>query len=346
VLIVNLRPPDLAGELRRAVSHADEIWVVSAYVTPGACADVGLEEQAARKPVRVVVGRASEDGAYRPTLQYLMHLDSVASRAGGGVRAAAPPSHAKVYCFRRAGAAEAFVGSANLTEHGLSEWHECVLRIGDPLASAVISEATSLYSAGIPISRCPVIKLAAPPGRAFLSPLDPQDAVRAALGARPAAAPSLSQSVTISLLNRAGHVPSRSGLNWWNGRGRPRHEDEAYVHLPAEVVRSGAAALVFGDDAPGTLFTGVTHTGHQLDMMLQGSQPVGPGGRVAAKQITSAGDTHSFGTWILRTVLGVPTGSLVTDSHLHSYGRTDITFCRVGQDPATRRPVVFIDFSV
>jgi HKD family nuclease len=345
VLIVNLRPPDLAGELRRAVSHADEIWVVSAYITPGACADVGLEAEAARKPVRMVVGRASAEGIYRPTLQYLMHLNSVAGKTGGGVRAAAPPSHAKIYCFRRSGVTDAFVGSANLTEHGLSEWHECVLRIGDPLAATVLSEADSLYTSGLPLNRCPVISVTKPArGRASLSSLDPQDAVPSATP--PAVLSSPSQSITISLLNRAGHVSPASGLNWWNGKGRPRHPDEAYIRLPAEVVKSGAAAAVFGSDAPGAVFKAVTHTGAQFDMKLEGSQPVGPSGRVAAKQITSAGDTHSFGTWLLRTILGVPRGTLVTDAHLASYGRSDITFCRVGRDVASGMPVVFIDFSV
>jgi hypothetical protein len=347
VVIVNTPGPTLAETLVPESRTADSIWIASGYVSVQGCKILRLRKTARDKRVHLVVGRAMEDGLTRSAKVYLSILDEEAGREGGGVRIAQPCSHAKMYCFQK-GAGDhwsedsaAFVGSSNLTPHGLEQWHEGTIRVGTASSQSVYEEIQRLYDAGRPVTDAPPRREPTPqarPGRTEPVTIVPEP-VPAEGG------PEL--GLRMSLLQRDETVPLRSGLNWWNAEGRPRHSDEAYLPLRVEVVRSGEARLVFGSVRPGTRFQAIFHDGSTMEMSLQGTQPVVlADGRTieSAKQITSADNTHDFGTWILRRILQVDPGQVVTREILETYGRTDILFQGVGTAP-DGSATVFVDFT-
>lgn len=344
MLIVNTRGQSLLEVLNSVVSRARALHIVAGYVSPGGCELLRLRNLAGSVQVKLVVGRAVAEGLPRSTRAYLMVLDQEATRLGGGVRLASPPSHAKIYCVTvdesTDASIHAFVGSSNLTENGLRDWHECMVSTTGPDALAARDEAERLFSTGRPLAEARLTdqSLLHPlPGRARGIPLAPE----------PGASPT-DLELRLSFLTRMGELGEASGLNWWHAGGRDRHPDEAYVPLRSADVRSGLVERVFGSSLPGTRFRAVFHDGTEMEMMLQGQQLVrlqnGETVR-AAKQITSAGNTYEFGTWILRRILGIPYGQVVRLQDLIAYGRTDITFRRIGTD-SNNNAIVFVDFSV
>jgi hypothetical protein len=78
-------------------------------------------------------------------------------------------------------------------------------------------------------------------------------------------------------------------------------------------------------------------------MSLEGNGPV-LGGEQQAKQISSFGDKRRFGYWILRRMLRLPEGTLVTLALLLAYGRTDIGLYRLSENPLTHEVTVLLDF--
>lgn len=142
---------------------------------------------------------------------------------------------------------------------------------------------------------------------------------------------SQSPSLSISLLNRFGQVPERSGLNWWNAGGRPRKLDEVYIPLPRHY--AGEAAVVFGGTVVGTRFHAyLVSTDEWITLRLEGT--VDRENRLA-KQIASDGDKTRLGSWLLRDCLQLPARHVVTARDLLTYGNTSVTFVRQGTDSRT-----------
>jgi hypothetical protein len=52
-----------------------------------------------------------------------------------------------------------------------------------------------------------------------------------------------------------------------------------------------------------------------------------------------------LGKWILRDILKIPAGTVVTKEMLEAYGRTHVGIYRDGADP-TGKPTLYVDFSV
>jgi hypothetical protein len=147
-------------------------------------------------------------------------------------------------------------------------------------------------------------------------------------------------TMTLSLLDRSGKVPEKSGLNWWNGGGRNRHVDEAYIRLPKAM--KDQAAQVFGSNTAGTKFHAyLAATDEWIELQLEG---VADEATQLAKQISSARNKRDLGRWFLRDRLGLPARALVTLQGLQAHGRTDVTFTRIGTDPKTGWAQVRVDF--
>lgn len=146
--------------------------------------------------------------------------------------------------------------------------------------------------------------------------------------------------LTLSLLNRQGQVSERSGLNWWNAGGRPRKLDEVYIPLPSH--HGIAGAEVFGGNVAGTRFHAwLVSTNEWLILRLEGTSR---GESRQAKQITSDGNKCLLGYWMLRECLQVPVRHVVTLQDLEAYGRTYVTFTRMGTDPQTGWARVEVSF--
>jgi len=336
MLYTNRHGQKMVDALRDALGGASSAWLLSAYVGPDACNQIGLEERGRDIPVRLVVGRALTDGLPRETLTYLRWLEGSLSVGGGGIRAADPPFHSKAYCFDlRNGGRVAWIGSSNLSGNGLDRWTEAnVSPLDDRTMEELANEANSAWHTAVRISSDKIPIVERPPPAKKDRPRRSQD-VEDPIPVEPNAdgVPGL----RVTLLNPStGEVQDRSGLNWAFGRGRPRDPDEALVALRAAQLE--AARPVFGSIQPRTRFTALTHDGQTLSMMLEGGRPE------AAKNICSADDKTILGNWILRQVLSHPRDTPIRREHLERYGRTDLGFYRIGTDPETGRALIFMDF--
>ena len=109
-----LRTGELSSRFEKRLEWAAEVDIAVAWVT--SCdAVAALIESAADTKVRIAVGLSGN--ATDPSA-----LKSLADTEGVALRIAKPPRngifHWKYYCFRRAGEATCWVGSANLTRAG------------------------------------------------------------------------------------------------------------------------------------------------------------------------------------------------------------------------------------
>ncbi|MDD9980703.1 MAG: phospholipase D family protein, partial [Gammaproteobacteria bacterium] len=109
-----LRTGELTWRFEKHLEWATEVDIAVAWVT--SCdAVAALIESAADTKVRIALGLSGN--ATDPSA-----LESLASAEGVALRIAEPPRngifHWKYYCFRRAGEATCWIGSANLTRAG------------------------------------------------------------------------------------------------------------------------------------------------------------------------------------------------------------------------------------
>lgn len=101
-------------------------------------------------------------------------------------------------------------------------------------------------------------------------------------------------------------VPQKSGLNQWNAGGRRRDPDEVYIPIP-KVVHERFPGFFPDKDCP-------------FELLL-------PDGEVMSAKLCQAGSkalmsnpNSALGRWILRRVLHVPEGRMVTMDDLASFG--------------------------
>lgn len=325
--LVENRKIKLVDRLSERLASSTEFLIASAYISPGACERLSLLSYAKKIPVRIALGRAHAEGLPSTTKNYLRSLHMVAAEKGGGVRVAIGAGfHSKIYC----GSEAAFAGSSNLTDHGLESWREATWEFADPSAvGALRSEAGSLYDSGVDFDEvfdqirvAEVRTIRASQGdSSIVLPTDPG---------------SGTPGIKISLLSK-GEVPPKSGLNWGHAAGRVRDLNECYIRLPKLVLAAGA--YVFGSSERGTIVNALAHDGARFELRLQGKST----GQLA-KQISTYGDNSTLGRWI-RSCLGVPAEHLITRSDLDAYGRTTISFFRIGTE-LDGRPIVYMDFSV
>jgi len=113
-------------------------------------------------------------------------------------------------------------------------------------------------------------------------------------------------SIFLPLYGRNRIVFEKSGLNQWNAGGRSRDANEVYIPIPAEVHRS------YPDFFPGR------ETSFSLKL---------PNGRIMKSKVCQAGgkalmsySNKKLGKWILRNVLGLKEGELLTYQKLQAVG--------------------------
>lgn len=128
--------------------------------------------------------------------------------------------------------------------------------------------------------------------------------------------------VTLSLLTKKGKVGDKSGLNW--GQRPGREHNQAYIPVPAPVVRSG----FFPTD--GRHFSVLTDDKKQLIMRLE---------QDGCKAMTTPLKNSLLGEYI-RNRIGVTNGEYIEYQHLLDYGRTDVKFYQLDEEQ------YFMDFSV
>lgn len=116
----------------------------------------------------------------------------------------------------------------------------------------------------------------------------------------------IKQTVYLPLYGRDQTVFERSGLNQWNARGRERHPNEVYIPIPAEIHKNFQG--FFPDrDTPFSLKL--------------------PNGKIMKSKVCQDNSkalmsysNRELGKWILRDVLGLKEGELLTYERLQILG--------------------------
>jgi len=115
--------------------------------------------------------------------------------------------------------------------------------------------------------------------------------------------------VTISFLDIAGQVPTKSGLNWGHRNGRDRNQ--AYLSI------KGNARFGFLPHRA-VPFTLQTDDGHRFICVVAQDEN---------KAIETQNSNSELGLYI-RQRIGVPSGQLIVLNDLVNYGRTDFTIIK------------------
>lgn len=116
------------------------------------------------------------------------------------------------------------------------------------------------------------------------------------------------ESVLLPLYSerKGGYVPLKSGLNQWNASGRKRDSDEVYIAVPAKVHQ------LFPGFFPGRDTRILLH-------LPDGKIIDGKMCQDGVKSIMSR-PNKALGHWILRDLMHIPEGKLVTIEDLHRLG--------------------------
>jgi len=123
-------------------------------------------------------------------------------------------------------------------------------------------------------------------------------------------------SVTVSLLDRNGNLPQRSGLNWGQRPEEGREPNQAYIRLTSDIYRTDFFPPV---SVHFTLFTDDGKT-----LICTRAQQNG-------KAVHTPHNNSLIGEYF-RNRLGVPNGKAVLADHLIKYGRTDLTFYKIDDE--------------
>lgn len=110
---------------------------------------------------------------------------------------------------------------------------------------------------------------------------------------------------------KSGKVEPKSGLNQWNAGGRDRHEDEIYIPIPAWIHEKFEGFFPYD-----------RRTGRKEPFTL-----ILPNNRELSASICQSGGkglmsnpNKELGHWLLRTVLQIPVGQVVTYDDLDKIG--------------------------
>ena len=129
-------------------------------------------------------------------------------------------------------------------------------------------------------------------------------------------------NISLSLLSRNGEVGEKSGLNW--GQRPGREPNQAYIHVPAEIVRSE----FFPTEKQH--FSVLTDDKKQLILRLE---------QANNKAITTPLNNSLLGEYF-RNRIGVANGAPVFKQDLEQYGRTNVIFYKLDEEQ------YFMDFHV
>ena len=110
---------------------------------------------------------------------------------------------------------------------------------------------------------------------------------------------------------RTNRVEKRSGLNQWNANGRPRDKDEVYISIPQWIHKNKTDFFIYNtEDKKTAPFDVQLPNGKILSMKVAQSN-----GKALMSNPNSA-----LGKWILRDILQLEEGMLVTKTHLDIIG--------------------------
>lgn len=299
---------------------ADCLYAVAGYASP-ALAELHFESIPKNVIVCLLIGMACSDGLLRASQIGFQKLagDLLGDRFSCRYLIEPPPVHSKVYAwFNHGQPGIGFAGSPNYTQAGFLNMQEILApidsRIGRDYYESLlprsidcldsdVEDSISLYDTRRSGRRTRITE----PDTVLAGAIEVPDAL----------------TVAISFLSR-GRLPQRSGLNWGQRPEERREPNQAYIRVPAPIVRSGFF--------PSRRERFRIITDDNVEFIATVAQ-------AGAKAIHTPNDNSEFGRYFRRR-LGVTHGAPVLLRDLERYGRSDVTFTKVAEG------LYYMDFSI
>lgn len=291
--------------LAPAKAGNDVLHIVSGYATP-AMVDrhlTDLNDAGKHVSVHVIVGMTVKDGIGKSNHEGFVHLMNkvYSGRFVCSYLQTGAPVHAKMYAWLRGKTPEVgYVGSANYTQQAF------LRKQGEAMEETSPAEILEYFSK-LEKHSC------------YCTHPDAEGLVRGDVYAQSTEAEDAQEGthkVTISLFDRYGDLPQRSGLNWGQRKEEGREPNQAYIRIPASVYKS--------DFFPerGIHFT--LHTDDGQAIIAARRQDHG-------KAIHSTENNSILGEYFRRR-LGVELGKPITKTDLEKSGQSEVVFYKIDDE--------------
>ncbi|CAN5122583.1 NgoFVII family restriction endonuclease [soil metagenome] len=305
----------------------DELVVLSGYAN-ATLAYRHLAEVLAVNPalrVRLYVGMCARDGISRNNHANFKRLSVEDKPLNFSCYYTRSIVHAKIFVWLRDGQpVSAFTGSANYTQNGfVNDEQKEVMTSCDAQASIGIINALTVDA----------VDCRAQNIDAIFNIFELEEAIeirnRVQLNEVPVVAEPVVpfplvdfETITVSLLDNAGQMPARSGLNW--GQRERREPNQAYIRIPAAVYSTNFFPPI------GIRFTLLTDDDQSF--ICTRAQANG-------KAIETPHNNSILGRYF-RQRLGLAPGTFVSLEAAQGHGRTSVEFYKIDDE------TYFMDFSV
>jgi hypothetical protein len=296
-----------------SLQGADTLLILSGYATPNMASWLIKSFQEQNMPsvnISLVIGMVPYDGLSVPIHEgfkklHGKHYPNVVESFTCSYVCENPPVHANLYIWLKSGTPMlAYTGSADFLQNAFVSSRKEIMEYCDPDEAYRFFEeveAKSIYCNHSEVEDHIVLR----PTHQILDAENKTIIKLTGEGIAP---------VSLSLLTSKGEIGEKSGLNW--GQRKGRNKNEAYIHLPAHIARTGFFPLNKQH------FTVVTDDGHTLILRVEQQNN---------KAITTPLSNAQLGEYF-RNRLGLANGAFVTKQDLLKYGRTDVTFYKIDDE--------------
>ena len=311
-----------------ARENGNALCIVSGYASAAFAADhlQDMLTMASRPTIHLIVGMFPQIGSLRSNHLAFQQLSTTDYPIGFECRyvVTSPPVHVKSYAWYKDGQPfRGFIGSANYSKNAFNaQLREAVTPAN---AQEIQAYFDNLWEVSLDCREPEADRLVHEAITNYKAKPQQADITQATTDSAMATFPH----ITLSLLTDSNEMHNGGGgLNW--GQRQGREPNQAYIHIPASVGRSGFFPPLKQH------FTLMTDDGKSL--ICVPAEPKIKGGNVP-HAIHTPLNNSDLGLYF-RFRLGLANGAFITKQDLVDYGRTNIIIYKINDDD------YYMDFSV
>lgn len=328
-------------DLENVVLHSDvakscnKLFVISGYVGAEIIKTLSLFPQNIQ--FEVIYGMYGSDNISEPLHKKFVELDNLLPNVN--ISYSTVPVHSKIYCwFTDDKISMGLIGSANFTINGLrKDYKETLCDIQESNIDEYQKYFEYVRAHSIP---CYDIRVSLRKSRHLPKNIGKKEQ------------PYLSEGICrMSLLDRKGLVPKRSGLNWGCSKGHVSSGD-AYIKISSSYIRN------FQDLFPSKKYINgipnidskgkpnrendevelIWDDGTSMIGLMEGQIIID--GVIYPKQLSTSPSKNILGKYLRKRLGNLPDDYLIKKKDLLKYGRTSIDISKIGDG------IYYMDFSV